>query len=282
MSNIKVISDSLSDIPKELIEKYDIGIVPLTIRIDEVDYKDGIYISNKEFYEKLRKSKAMPKTSQATYMQFKDIFEKYINEGKSILYISGSSKATGTYQSAMMARNEIEGDIALFDSLSLCYGCGVQVVKACEMLEQGKTLEEIIAKLEKMRESLYVVFAVDTLEYLKKGGRISVTKAVVGSVLNIKPLIDIKDGELENVAQVIRGKKHVISKLIELVKEHCGDDFSNKGFAVADGDNKIDVAKLKEAVQEEFDPKEFIDIEVGPTIGSHAGPGTIGIGVYDL
>lgn len=281
MSNIKVISDSLSDIPKELIEKYDIGIVPLTIRLDERDYKDGIDINNKEFYEKLRNSKDTPKTSQATYIQFKSVFEKYINEGKSILYISGSSKATGTYQSAMMAKNELEGDITLFDSLNLCYGCGVQVVKACEMLEQGKTLDEVIYKLEQMRESLYVVFAVDTLEYLRKGGRISATKAMVGSVLSIKPLIDIKNGELENVAQV-RGKKNVISKLIELVKEHCGEDFSNKGFAVADGDNKVDVLKLKEAIQQEFNPKELIDIEVGPTIGSHAGPGTIGVGVYDL
>lgn len=281
MSNIKVISDSLSDIPKDLIEKYDIGIVPLTIRLDERDYKDGIDINNKEFYEKLRNSKDTPKTSQATYIQFKSVFEKYINEGKSILYISGSSKATGTYQSAMMAKNELEGDITLFDSLNLCYGCGVQVVKACEMLEQGKTLDEVIYKLEQMRESLYVVFAVDTLEYLRKGGRISATKAMVGSVLSIKPLIDIKNGELENVAQV-RGKKNVISKLIELVKEHCGEDFSNKGFAVADGDNKVDVLKLKEAIQQEFNPKELIDIEVGPTIGSHAGPGTIGVGVYDL
>lgn len=280
MSNIKVISDSLSDIPKELIEKYDIGIVPLTIRLDEVDYKDGVDITTGEFYKKLRSSKEMPKTSQATYIQFKETFEKYIGEGKSILYISGSSKATGTYQSALMAKNEIEGDITLFDSLNLCYGCGAQVIKACEMLEEGSSIEDIIKQLEVMRESLYVVFAVDTLEYLRKGGRISTTKAVVGSVLSIKPLIHIKDGALDNVAQV-RGKKHVIAKIIEMIKENCGDDLSNKRFAIADGDNKVDVVKLREAVQKEFNPKEIVEIEVGPTIGSHAGPGTIGVGVYD-
>lgn len=280
MSNIKVISDSLSDIPKELIEKYDIGIVPLTIRLDEVDYKDGVDITTGEFYKKLRSSKEMPKTSQATYIQFKETFEKYIGEGKSILYISGSSKATGTYQSALMAKNEIEGDITLFDSLNLCYGCGAQVIKACEMLEEGSSIEDIIKQLEVMRESLYVVFAVDTLEYLRKGGRISTTKAVVGSVLSIKPLIHIKDGALDNVAQV-RGKKHVIAKIIEMIKENCGDDLSNKRFAIADGDNKVDVVKLREAIQKEFNPREIVEIEVGPTIGSHAGPGTIGVGVYD-
>lgn len=280
MSNIKVISDSLSDIPKELIEKYDIGIVPLTIRLDEVDYKDGVDITTEEFYKKLRLSKEMPKTSQATYIQFKETFEKYIEEGKSILYISGSSKATGTYQSALMAKNDIEGDITVFDSLNLCYGCGAQVIKACEMLEEGRSIQDVITTLEVMRESLYVVFAVDTLEYLRKGGRISTAKAVVGSVLSIKPLIHIKDGALENVAQV-RGKKHVIAKIIELIKENCGDDLSNKRFAIADGDNKVDVVKLREAVQKEFNPKEIVEIEVGPTIGSHAGPGTIGVGVYD-
>lgn len=280
MSNIKVISDSLSDIPKELIEKYDIGIVPLTIRLDEVDYKDGVDITTEEFYKKLRLSKEMPKTSQATYIQFKETFEKYIEEGKSILYISGSSKATGTYQSALMAKNDIEGDITVFDSLNLCYGCGAQVIKACEMLEEGSSIQDVITTLEVMRESLYVVFAVDTLEYLRKGGRISTAKAVVGSVLSIKPLIHIKDGALENVAQV-RGKKHVIAKIIELIKENCGDDLSNKRFAIADGDNKVDVVKLREAVQKEFNPKEIVEIEVGPTIGSHAGPGTIGVGVYD-
>lgn len=280
MSNIKVISDSLSDIPKELIEKYDIGIVPLTIRLDEVDYKDGVDITTEEFYKKLRLSKEMPKTSQATYIQFKETFEKYIEEGKSILYISGSSKATGTYQSALMAKNDIEGDITVFDSLNLCYGCGAQVIKACEILEEGSSIQDLITTLEVMRESLYVVFAVDTLEYLRKGGRISTAKAVVGSVLSIKPLIHIKDGALENVAQV-RGKKHVIAKIIELIKENCGDDLSNKRFAIADGDNKVDVVKLREAVQKEFNPKEIVEIEVGPTIGSHAGPGTIGVGVYD-
>lgn len=280
MSNIKVISDSLSDIPKELIEKYDIGIVPLTIRLDEVDYKDGVDITTEEFYKKLRLSKEMPKTSQATYIQFKETFEKYIEEGKSILYISGSSKATGTYQSALMAKNDIEGDITVFDSLNLCYGCGAQVIKACEMLEEGSSIQDVITTLEVMRESLYVVFAVDTLEYLRKGGRVSTAKAVVGSVLSIKPLIHIKDGALENVAQV-RGKKHVIAKIIELIKENCGDDLSNKRFAIADGDNKVDVVKLREAVQKEFNPKEIVEIEVGPTIGSHAGPGTIGVGVYD-
>lgn len=279
MKNLQIICDSLADIPKNIIEKYNIEIIPLTIRIGEVDYKDGIDISNEEFYKKLKEIDDTPKTSQATYGQFEEIFKKYIDKGREILYISGSSKVTGTYQSAMMAKNELGGNITLFDSLNLSYGCGVQVVRACEMASEGYSIEEIIKELEKMRENVHVFFAVDTLEYLKKGGRISATKAVVGTMLSIKPIIEVKDGELDNVAQV-RGKKHVIEKLIELVKSKCNGDLTNRNIAIGEGNNIQDLKKLEEAVNEQLGVEDMVQIEIGPTIGSHAGPGTIGICLY--
>ncbi|MGL6106278.1 DegV family protein [Romboutsia sp.] len=279
MNNLQIICDSLADIPKNTIEKYSIEVIPLTIRIDETDYKDGVNISNEEFYKKLKETKDMPKTSQATYGQFEQTFKRYINEGKEILYISGSSKVTGTYQSAMMAKNELKGKITLFDSLNLSYGCGVQVVKACELAKQGCTVENIVKKLEKMRENVHVFFAVDTLEYLKKGGRISNTKAAVGSMLNIKPILEVKDGELTNVAKV-RGKKHVIEKLRELAKSRCNVDSTNRSIAIGEGSNREDLKKLEVAVQNEFGIDSMVKIEIGPSIGSHAGPGTIGICLY--
>lgn len=279
MGKIQIICDSLADIPKDLVEKYNIDVIPLTIRIDEVDYKDGVDISNAEFYKKLSQSKEMPKTSQATYVQFEEIFRKYINEGKSVLYISGSSKVTGTYQSASMAKNDIDGDITLFDSLNLSYGCGVQVVKACELANEGYSVNEIVSILEDLRDKVYVLFAVDTFEYLKKGGRISATKATVGTMLNIKPLVEVKDGENHKIDQV-RGRKKVIEKMIELVKLNCKGDLSNRTIAIGDGDNKVELEKLKEAVKEEFGVDDMTIIEIGPSIGSHTGPGTIGICVY--
>ena len=279
MKNLQIICDSLSDIPNDIIQKYHIEVIPLTIRIGNVDYKDGVDISNEEFYIKLKEIDDMPKTSQATYGQFKEVFKKYLDEGKDILYISGSSKVTGTYQSAMMAKNELGGNITLFDSLNLSYGCGVQVVKACEMNSEGYSIEEIIKELEKIRDNIRVFFAVDTLEYLKKGGRISTTKAVVGTMLNIKPIIEIVNGELENVAQV-RGKKHVIWKLIELAKSKMDVDFNNKSIVIGEGCNLGELAKLEDAVKSEFNLDEVFKIQIGPTIGSHAGPGTIGILIY--
>ncbi len=152
MENLKIICDSLSDIPKELIDKYDIEVVPLTVILDGKEYKDGIDISNDEFYKILREQDEYPKTSQATYIQFKEVFEKYVNEGRKILYIAGSSVATGTYQSAVMAKNDIDGEIYTYDSQVFSYVIGILVVKAAELAEQGKDINEILDEIEKLRE----------------------------------------------------------------------------------------------------------------------------------
>ena len=128
---IKIVCDSISDIPKDIIEKYDIEILPLTVIFNGVEYIDGIDISNKEFYKMLRESEVMPKTSQVTYAKFKEIFEKYKDE--EVIYIGGSSSASGTYQSAVLAKNDGYENVHLFDTQNLSVGCGLFVIKACEM-----------------------------------------------------------------------------------------------------------------------------------------------------
>lgn len=273
MNKIKIICDSLSDIPKELIDKYDIEVVPLTVILDDKEYKDGVDISNDEFYKILREQNAYPKTSQATYPQFKEVFEKYVNEGRKILYIAGSSVATGTYQSAVLAKNDIDGEIYTYDSQTFSYVIGILVVKAAELAQQGKDIDEILDEIKKLREKTYVLFSVDTLEYLQKGGRISSTKAAIGSILNIKPILGIKNGLVAPVCQV-RGKKHVISKMIELIKENCGTDLTNQVISIGYSDDFKEKDKLTEAVKEEFNPKEILYFQVGTCVGSHAGPGS--------
>lgn len=280
MKNLKIICDSLADVPKALIEKYDIEVIPLTIRINEVDYKDGVNLTNEEFYKLLRSCEEMPKTSQVTYIQFEKIFKKYINEGMSILYISGSSKVTGTYQSAMITKNDLDGDIHIFDSLNLSYGCGAQVVTACEMRDKGCSLDEILKKLEEIRNNILVLFAVDTLEFLRKGGRLSAGKAMIGSVLNVKPILQVINGNIVSTEQV-RGKKKVIAKLIDLIKSDINNDISNKRIGIAHGDNILEFEKLEGVVKSEFDINDLTKTEIGPSIGSHVGPGTIGICVWN-
>jgi DegV family protein with EDD domain len=276
MNKIKIICDSLSDIPKELIDKYDIEVVPLTVILDDKEYKDGVDISNDEFYKILREQNAYPKTSQATYPQFKEVFEKYVNEGRKILYIAGSSVATGTYQSAVLAKNDIDGEIYTYDSQTFSYVIGILVVKAAELAQQGKDIDEILDEIKVLREKTYVLFSVDTLEYLQKGGRISSTKAAIGSILNIKPILDIKNGLVSPVCQV-RGKKHVISKMIELIKENCGTDLTNQVICIGYSDDFKERDLLTQVVKEEFNPKEILYFQIGTCVGSHAGPGLTGI-----
>ena len=272
MNNLKIICDSLSDIPKNLREKYDIEMVPLTVRFGEDEYKDGIDLEPKNFYDMLREGK-LPQTSQATYTQFKEVFDKFIKEGKEILYISGSSKATGTYQSAVMAKNDTEGKIYTFDTLNFSYGCGMQVVKAAQMACEGKSIEKIIKELEYMRDNMYVVFSVDDLKYLQRGGRISSSKAVIGNMLNIKPILEVKDGLVTPVAQA-RGKKHVFAKMVDLAKKHYTEGM---GIAIGHGDCESDMIKLRDMANNELRISDILITDVGSCVGSHAGPGILGI-----
>lgn len=277
MNNIKIICDSLSDIPKDLLEKYDIEVVPLTVILNGKEYKDGIDITKEEFYKILRDEKVYPKTSQATYAQFTEVFEKYIKQGKEIIYISGSSSATGTYQSANMAKNDLDTDnIYTYDSQTFSFGIGYLVVKAAELAKEGKSPNDIIEILNDIREKSYLLFSVDTLDYLKNGGRISSTKATIGSILNIKPILDVKDGLVSSVAQV-RGKKNVISKMIELVKENCGEDLSNQIIYIGYSDDFKEKEKLTDAIKEEFNPIDIQYFMVGTCIGAHSGPGVTGL-----
>jgi len=280
MSDLKIICDSLADVPENLVKLYDIEVIPLTIIINDIEYKDGQNLTNEEFYKLIKEYDEIPKTSQATYIQFKEIFKKYLDQGKKILYISGSSKVTGTYQSAMITKNDLQGEIHIFDSLNLSYGCGAQVVTACEMNEEGKSIEDIVKKLEEIRDNILVLFAVDNLDYLKKGGRLSASKAAIGSMLSIKPILQMQDGLIVNIDQA-RGHKKVISKLISITKEHFKNNIEDKRIGIAHGDNEVEFEKLKEAINSELNFTKMTETKIGPSIGSHTGAGTIGLCMWN-
>ena len=276
MNNIKIICDSLSDVHKSYLEKYDIDVVPLTVILDGKEYRDSIDITPEEFYKRLREEDALPKTSQATYAQFKEVFDKYTKEGKTILYIAGSSAATGTCQSAIMAKNDTEGDIYIYDSYNLTFGAGFFVVRAAELLSEGKTIEEVFEELDKIKENYVMMFSVDTLEYLKKGGRISSTKAAVGSILNIKPILEVKDGLVSQVGQV-RGKKNVVNKMMEYIKDRLGDDIDNSQIYIGYSDDEKEKEKITEVAKEMFNPEKIEYFLIGTCVGAHSGPGVSGI-----
>ena len=272
---IKIICDSISDLPIEIIEKYNIDIVPLTVIFDNKEYLAGETLTTKEFYKILRDTDIMPKTSQATYVQFKSAFEKY-DENTDIIYIAGSSTASGTYQSSMLAKNDGHDNVSIFDTQNLSIGSALFVIKACEMVENGCSIEEIILSLEKLKNDVEVVFSVDTLEYLKMGGRISSTKAALGNLLSIKPILEVKDGLVVQKSQV-RGKKQIYSTLAKTIVEKFGKDLKSRTIIIGCGDNIEDLEIMKESLKKEAEISNVYFVNIGCVVCSHSGPGVMGI-----
>lgn len=273
---IKIVCDSISDLPIEIIQKYDIEIVPLTVLFNGVEYLAGKDLTNEQFYKMLRETSSMPKTSQATYAQFKSTFEKYNDSNYEILYIAGSSAASGTYQSAVLAKNDGHDNVTIIDTQSLSIGSGLFVMKACELVEQGFTLNEIIDILENLKDSEDVVFSVDNLEYLKMGGRISSAKATLGNLLSIKPILEVKDGLVTQKSQV-RGKKQIFTTLVNSIISKYGNDLTNKTIILGCGDNEEDLNTLKDTLLKDAKIDKIYSVNIGCVVCSHSGPGIVGI-----
>jgi len=276
MSKIVLFTDSTSDIPKKYVEEYDIRVVPLTVHFGDEEYRDGIDLTPEDFYAKLTKSSHTPTTSQVPPQRFIEEYEKELVKGNTILSIHLSSKVSGTYQAAVTAKNTLESEnIHVIDSKGMAIGYGLMVVEAAKMINQGIALEEIIAKVNDLSEKQRYFFSVDTLEFLKRGGRLSPMKAMIGTILNMKPILCVKAGAVEPLDKV-RGRKKVLARLIELSKEE-GVDFSKQTIGIAHACVPDVVEEFATEVKKELSPKEIIIAEIGSVIGTHAGPGTIGI-----
>lgn len=274
---IKLLCDSMCDIPDDVRVKDFVEMIPLTINIGEREYKDGIDFTKEEFYDVLVNSETLPKTSQVTYIQFKEAFEKYVNEGYDVICITGSSKASGTYQSATMAKNDVKGNIYLFDSLFLSLGSGQYVIKACELIEETDlSAGEIVNELEGLRESVNLFFVPFTLDYLKESGRLPSVVSFVGNMLNIKPICTMENGKNKIVTKV-RGTKHIASKLVDMILEANNNDLESKTITIGYGSNKEDFEKLKEEIAKRVKAKKIFITRGGSCICSHTGPEILAI-----
>lgn len=275
---IKIICDSMSDLPKGFKEEFDIHIVPLSVNVDGVEYLDGVDITSEEFFKLIRNAKELPKTSQATYGRFLEAFEKYSKEYDEIIYIGGSSKASGTYQSALMAINDINNDCKIhhIDTLNFCIGGSIFVIKACLLLQEGKSAKEIVETLENLKGSQKVLLTVDDLTYIKKGGRISATKATIGTLLNIKPIMALEDGLITSKCQV-RGKRQASAEIFKLATEGV-DDFKDKIIVYGCGDNEGDLYLLKDKILA-TNCKHIYEVKPGPCMTAHTGPSAFGMAI---
>ncbi|MFZ5969810.1 MAG: DegV family protein [Bacillota bacterium] len=276
MKPIKIIADSMSDIPIELQKEYGITVLPLTIRFGEEEYKDGVDLKAEAFFGKLKAAPKLPTTSQVPPMKFQSEIQRYADLGYDVLVINGSSGVSGTHQSAVMAKTQLDiPGVEVFDTLALSYGCGMMVVEAGKMAKQGYSKDEILTRLQDMKERTDHIFSVDTLEFLQKGGRLSASKAMMGTILNVKPILTIVEGKVDSLDKV-RGSRKVIPRMIELAKER-GMKKGCERVGIAHGANIEGLEKLKEEIIREFEPVDLVMSEIGGTIGTYTGPGLLAL-----
>lgn len=273
---ISLVTDSAADLPKDFVEKYNIEVVPMNIQIGEENFIDGVNIDKKIFYEKMALSKSLPRTSLPSPQAFVEVFQR-INPENQILCITISSAVSGTYHSALIAK-EILADykIEVVDSLNISMGTGLQVMKASELINKGLSFEEIKKEILNFRHTINTFIAIDNLDNVIKGGRISNWKGTIAQILKIKPILNIfSDGSLK-VVENIRGRKRQFKKVIGLIEE-TEKDISQSKFVILHAKAPLDeIAFLENKIRELFNPQEILIGELGPIMGSHGGFGSIG------
>ncbi len=269
---IRIITDSTSDISPEEAKQLGITVIPLKVIFGEKEYREGIEISIGEFYEKLVKAEKLPTTSQPSPDDFLSGFQEVKEAGDSAVVILIAGKLSGTLQSATIAKELVEyEDIHIVDSLNATTGLRLLVNHALKLAGEGKSAAEIAKILDKLKERLVLFAIVDTLEFLHKGGRLSKSSTIIGSLLKFKPIIQLKEGAL-HVAGKERGTNKGIAKLLELIREYGAPDGSYPvyfGYTAEDSKGRM----LLESVNKEFKLKHTQLYPVGCVVGTHVGPG---------
>lgn len=281
MSKVKIFVDTGADITDELREKYDIDVINYNVVFGETSYVAGVEITNEEFYEKLLASDKLPTTSQTSPAEIYDTFSAAAKEYDAIVYFTISSKASGQFNNARMNAEAVMEEnpnvtIKIVDTMTFSLYISETAVLCRQYLNDGMELSAAIDKSLEFIKTHKAYIIVDTLKFLEKGGRINKTTAVVGSLLDIKPVLTVKDGLMESYEK-IRGKKKIYNKLIDIVRETPGFDEDSKEFYVIDSCKEYG-DKLEEALKEEFEIDSIKRrYEFGPIIGTHAGNGAVAV-----
>lgn len=272
--SVKIIIDSTTDTIPAIREKC--AVVPLTVNFGETEYIDGVTINHKEFYEKLVESDVLPTTSQPTPDAFAQEYQKAVDAGQKVVVLTIASKLSGTYQSATIAAMDFPGSVYVVDSKTAAIGTGILAELAVEMAENGADAETIVRRITKERENVRLVAMLDTLEYLKKGGRISKTVAFAGELLSIKPVVNIQDGVI-NMLGKARGSKQANNLLVKQIEAAGGVDFDKPVLLGYTGLSDVLLRKyITDSAALWADSKtELNTTAIGSVIGTHAGPGAV-------
>ncbi len=274
-----IITDSCCDLSYSYISENNLEVIPFPFSIDGKEYVDdfGRFLSYEDFYNELRNG-ATPLTSQISAFTFEQVFKKYVSEGNAVIYIGFSSALSQTFNNSILARNIVleeipEADITVIDSKSASVGLGAIVFYANELLKQGKPKDEIIEWIENNKLKSNHWFIIDSLEHLKRGGRISAASAAVGTMLDIKPLLNVDDEGKLNVLKKIRGRKKAIRELLDELQNIKNSE--EQTIFINHGDCLKDAEQLRDLVLNEVNVKDVVINYIGPIIGSHTGPGML-------
>ncbi|HYE83542.1 MAG TPA: DegV family protein [Clostridia bacterium] len=274
---IKLVTDSSADMPKELIEKHGISVVPLTIHIDGKDYLEGVDLQPQEFALKMLSSKELPKTSQPSPQTFADLFKALSDKGH-ILCLTISSGLSGTYQSACIGRDMSGAYVTVFDTLAGSLAHGLQLIEAAKLIEQGFSIDKIIEFLKDYCKRSNILILLNTLENIVKGGRLSKFQGSVAKLLDIKVILHNVEGKVE-ILEKVRGRKKFLSRAIEIIGEKK-KDFRDTVFAITHIDNLEDARFLRDEIMKRYKPKDVIINYMGATMGTYAGKGGMIVSFY--
>jgi len=273
---IKIVTDSTAYLPEEIVQRYGIHVIPLNVLFGNRIYKEGLDLSYEQFYQKLAQAKNLPTTSQPAVGEFYDLYSELTRDGSEVISIHISSKISGTIDSALMACKELpDALISVVDSLSTAIGLELMVIAAAEAVSAGQSRAEVVAMLERMARETRLFFVVDTLEYLQKGGRIGGAAALVGTLLNVKPILCFEDGRIEALEKV-RTKRKAVNRLLDVMVEEIGSDEPVRvaiGHAMAPEEGQA----LLERARSRLNCTASYLAQIGPVIGTHVGPGALGM-----
>lgn len=280
--SVRIVIDSACDLPKSSADELGLHFVPMRTLFDGVEYLDGITLSSAQFYEKLIETDTLPKTSQPPPAAFEEAFEHIAAQGDTALCITVSSALSGTYQSACIAAQAFGEKVVVVDSENVCIGEQLLVLRAVQLQREGWSAWEIAEILNHEKKRIRLIALLDTLEYLRKGGRVSAAAAAAGTLLSIKPVIAIQEGTIQVLGKA-RGSKNGSNKLMDLVNGSRGIDFDQPVLLAYSGLSDALLQKYLRDSHALYDGREdrLSICRIGTTIGTHAGPGAIGLAFFE-
>ncbi|WP_027365260.1 DegV family protein [Desulfotruncus alcoholivorax] len=277
MNKVHIVTDSTADLPKKLVDQYNISVVPLKVFFGPESYLDGVELNSSDFFTHLAGSKELPTTSQPSPVEFTEFYQEWVDQAADIISIHISAHMSGTIQSAQLAKKMLNYDgLEVVDSQAVSVVLGMMVLAAARAAAAGLSREEIITLICNIMTDHRVFFMVDTLEYLQRGGRIGRAQAFLGTVLNVKPILTIREG-LIYPHEKIRGRKKAISRLVQLISESYGD--SPLFCFLTHGSDFEGLQALQELVKSKLNCIEIMDSRLGSVVGAHVGPGLSGLAV---